>query len=198
MNHIYLIKNEIHADAKRCLLGYGMSNLGYEMEADDLQKDPKGKPYDKKGRIELSFSDNANYSVLAISDLPVGIDIEEKRAVTERIMRVLPEEEQHFLSEADDKELAFLLLWTLRESYVKMTGEGLSKACFAISFAEAARTLLAGDGRVHLSNDAQGPYYQRYYCWDKRLHLSICSRSPKPFEISKKTLDLKMENWDNR
>ena len=88
-----------------------------------------GKPYlvNEPG-VHFSLSHSANWAVCAISDHPVGVDIERcepgRRDIASRFFH---KEEVRYLntllpSARDD---AFYKLWTLKESFVKSTGRGL-------------------------------------------------------------------------
>lgn len=88
-----------------------------------------GKPYlVSEPGVHFSLSHSADWAVCAISDHPVGVDIERcepgRRDVASRFFH---KEEVRYLntllpSARDD---AFYKLWTLKESFVKSTGRGL-------------------------------------------------------------------------
>lgn len=88
-----------------------------------------GKPYlvNEPG-IHFSLSHSGNWAVCAISDHPVGVDIERIESGRHDIAsRFFHREEVRYLntllpSARDD---AFYKLWTLKESFVKTTGRGL-------------------------------------------------------------------------
>ncbi|MDO5141510.1 MAG: 4'-phosphopantetheinyl transferase superfamily protein [Eubacteriales bacterium] len=88
-----------------------------------------GKPYlVSEPGIHFSLSHSSDWAVCAVSDHPVGVDIERcapgRRDVATRFFH---REEVRYLntllpSARDD---AFYKLWTLKESFVKSTGRGL-------------------------------------------------------------------------
>ena len=94
-----------------------------------LREDVYGKPYFPDApQAQFSLSHSGGYAALATSSLPVGVDIQEIRP--ERVMaavRFLTEPEQAQLTALPQEEevQAFFRLWTLKESYGKMTGRGL-------------------------------------------------------------------------
>lgn len=105
-----------------------------------IEKTPDGKPYyaDRQG-LFLSLSHSGEYAVCAVSDSPIGVDIQKhqnvKYNVWERIL--CPGEKAAFSSRKKQsvkkdylykEELTdFYRFWTAKEACVKCTGAGLSK-----------------------------------------------------------------------
>lgn len=62
----------------------------------------------------------------ALADHPVGIDIEAMGRYSERLAKyTMNEEECAEIEEAEDKDVAFTRLWTMKEATMKLTGEGI-------------------------------------------------------------------------
>ena len=87
-----------------------------------------GKPY-------LSNAENYNFSLshsgkcvaFAESDFPVGIDVEQVKDFDSDIAkRYFSENERKYIENSSDFNRAFAEIWTSKESYIKMTGDGLS------------------------------------------------------------------------
>ena len=80
--------------------------------------------------VYFNLSHSGDMVLCAISDAPVGCDIEKVcDAPMEVAERVFTEKERRYISGAEsDMETnhRFFKLWTTKESYMKMTGEGLS------------------------------------------------------------------------
>lgn len=96
---------------------------------DSLIYDSKRKPHilDDKGcdLINFSLSHSGDYVACIVSDKLCGIDIEkhsEKREYEKIAKRVCTENELKYV----DSQKAFYDIWTLKESMLKATGEGLS------------------------------------------------------------------------
>lgn len=79
--------------------------------------------------IYFNLSHSHDIAVCAVSDKPVGCDVEKIEEVTKRIAeRFFTENEIAYLErfEEEEKLNEFFRIWTMKESYMKMTGEGMS------------------------------------------------------------------------
>lgn len=94
-----------------------------------LAQKPGGKPYFPDRAFEFSLSHAGGRVLCALSDRPVGCDLERFRTPPAAFAgRWFSPEEQDWLALAPSPREAcerFFLLWTLKESYGKMTGEGI-------------------------------------------------------------------------
>lgn len=91
---------------------------------------PEGKPYLKNNRdIFFSLSHSGSAVMCSIADVPVGCDIQKlkEHAPLNVARRAFSSEEQAGLEALDSgqQRLYFYKLWTGKESYLKLTGEGL-------------------------------------------------------------------------
>lgn len=76
--------------------------------------------------IHFSLSHCREAVICAVSDHPVGVDIESVGRYKESVVRYsMNDDEQLRILEAEQKDVAFARLWTMKEACVKMTGEGL-------------------------------------------------------------------------
>lgn len=89
---------------------------------------PSGKPVaEVKGKeVFVSLSHSGDFVACALADTLVGIDVEVKREVKPSLFKALNTDELEFLNTSEDKDSAFLRLWTAKEAYLKLTGEGLA------------------------------------------------------------------------
>ncbi len=77
----------------------------------------------------FSLSHSGEYAVCAVSDTPCGVDIEKIQKSDRKIaLRFFHDHETQALSQVPEPaySLQFTRLWTLKESYLKYTGTGLS------------------------------------------------------------------------
>ena len=94
--------------------------------AEEVFADERGKLLHP--RLFLSLAHGGGMAVLAVGDRSVGCDVERLSRVREGVVRRFLKEERAFVEEAGKggRERAFYRIWTGKESYLKMTGEGLS------------------------------------------------------------------------
>ena len=87
-----------------------------------------GKPY-IKGEKHFSISHSGAFAVCAVSDQPVGVDVEMVERMRENLAeRILSKKEfEIFSSLKDGKKHNLCLVWTLKEAYLKKTGEGIRR-----------------------------------------------------------------------
>lgn len=79
--------------------------------------------------IDFNISHSGNWVVCAVSDGQVGIDVEVVRNTDFEIARRFfsPDEYTALLNRpADERQTYFYKIWTIKESYIKAEGKGLS------------------------------------------------------------------------
>lgn len=91
----------------------------------DLRYSENEKPV--ADSVFFNVSHAGDYVVGVSSDCEVGCDIEKiRKAPMEIAQRHFLETESEYIQTAPDRDKAFFTLWTLKESYMKMTGKGMS------------------------------------------------------------------------
>ena len=95
----------------------------------DIAANENGQPYlTAAPDVHFSLSHSAAWAVCAVSDHPVGVDIQQCRSFKPNIAdRFFHPDEVQYLSSLSpaERENAFYTLWALKESYVKADGRGL-------------------------------------------------------------------------
>ena len=94
--------------------------LPLEIDAAD-----NGKPNLSGLGLFFSLSHSGGYAACALSDRPVGLDLELRSPVRELLLRRFSPAERDYIRSSADPPAAFTELWTRKESYGKATGEGL-------------------------------------------------------------------------
>lgn len=90
---------------------------------DEIKYGEHGKPYLEHGPF-LSVSHSRRYSVLAVSENEIGIDIEMHNVFNQRVAeRCFTEEEQKFAKSSTEN---FQKIWTAKEAVLKFLGTGFS------------------------------------------------------------------------
>ena len=93
-------------------------------EMPEILRDEMGKPYLKDGILQFNVSHSGEYLAIAISEKPVGVDIQGPKEIKEGLYRKVVQREETDLIGTDRKK-DFIRLWTLKESFVKAEGKGL-------------------------------------------------------------------------
>ena len=120
---------------------------------------PRGKPYFASRDLFFSISHAKDTVAVALSDTPVGIDIEfidERRDILSLSRRFFAPDEHKALSETAGSPIDdFFALWTKKEALAKITGEGLAAICRADkldeSYGFSLFSLNVGDARAYIS-----------------------------------------------
>lgn len=95
-----------------------------------ILRDTRGKPYVANSDIQISLSHSKNWIACSVGTFANGIDVEEDVSdVLEISERFFAPQEHTLLKKLHGGELQknFLKLWTLKESYGKFLGYGLSE-----------------------------------------------------------------------
>lgn len=145
-----------------------------------IEKASGGKPYLRGFPIHYNISHCRGMVVCALAPCPVGVDVECPRPISDNLIRkVCTTREQTYVQEGSRQE-RFLKLWTLKESYLKMTGEGIGRDLRSVEFqfsdesVEGPRTAWWGP-EIICCNEA-GSFYQKKI--KQNYILSICVKKP--------------------
>lgn len=92
----------------------------------------RGKPYFRDIPLFFNLSHSGDYVVCVVSEHEVGVDIQKQKTVREQQIsnRFFHEKEKEWLAglSAKERTAGFFCLWTRKEAYGKMTGEGIVNA----------------------------------------------------------------------
>ena len=114
-----------HAAGRALLRRAYEAVTGKEMPA--IAVTERGKPYFPGSRLHFSISHTKSRAFCALSDRPVGIDAEalDREISLGLAEKILSPAERAQYEAAEDKRLALLTFWVLKEAAAKATGEGL-------------------------------------------------------------------------
>lgn len=147
-------------DRKRSLAGdmlvkkYLSKLYGTAEDKIEIKKGTHGKPYVLNLPAHFNISHSGDYTVVAISDRPIGIDVEVVKDFSAILAKKLfNEDELKYISGTSatrKKSLmqkSFFEIWTAKEAYLKYLGTGISGGVNSLSFT------LNGNSLTHNRND---------------------------------------------
>lgn len=126
-------KDRIQSLGASMLLQKVLQMYGKEMK--DICYGENGKP--ELDGFYFNLSHSHEMAVCAVSECPVGCDIEKiGKPLSKIARRFFHENEIQYLESLDEEQQndGFYRLWTMKESYVKMTGEGMKVPLNQVEF----------------------------------------------------------------
>ncbi len=101
----------------------------------DILIGTNGKPFFANDVKKFSISHCDGICVCVLSDFEIGIDCENIRQKSDKVIRrCYSEKENQYIVGCKNPDISFTRLWTLKESYVKMTGDGVGGNLKAVCF----------------------------------------------------------------
>lgn len=175
-------------DAQRALIGDILARyllckrLGVRNNELIFALNEYGKPFlIHDSNIQFNISHSGRWVTCSIDNFQVGIDVEQVKPIDISIAeRFFSKEEVKSLMNRciAERESFFFDLWTLKESYVKAVGKGLSIPLDSFSIQ------IAGDNITLNSAMESEDYYFKRYPIDKGYKMAVCSRKNEfPDEI---------------
>lgn len=172
---------------ERCLQEKGRKqNLGAELlleqvlkqygkSEDQIVRSENGKPEIEGFYFNLSHAQD--YVICVVADNPVGCDIEAIKEAPLRIAeRYFSERENEQLNSVhtiEEKSEMFYRMWTIKESYLKMTGEGLQVPFKCVEVILGEETKIYRDGKLEecVVKEKELPGYKLSVCLKKQKAL---------------------------
>lgn len=133
---ISAIKNET-AKKESLLAWYIFSQFckKHSLSPDEIFFSETKKPLLKNSEMHFNITHTNGFVALAFSKEAVGIDAEEIKNVKKSVMEyVLCENELRKIYTCENKDEAFIKLWTLKESYLKHSGKGIASGIKEVDF----------------------------------------------------------------
>jgi 4'-phosphopantetheinyl transferase len=167
-------------DAKRILLADILvrsviaSELKVNNKAIEFYANEYGKPFlNRNCGLHFNVSHSGDWVVCAVDNEPIGIDIEKIRPVELEIAEQFFSDEEYkrlIAKNPEDQQHFFFDLWTLKESYIKAVGKGLSipLKTFTVTMLEKGEIVVKSGNR--LANWAL-----KQYDFDSEYKMSVCA-----------------------
>lgn len=112
------------------LLRHAMSEYGISYDDSLFSRNEFGKPFIPDCPFHFSLSHSGQYALCAVSDREIGCDIQlitdNRESIAHRFFHPNEISYLNSISDEDRRRIAFFRIWTIKESYVKLDGRGLS------------------------------------------------------------------------
>lgn len=150
--------------------------LGKYLDADGdnlvIYKTEYGKPYLKDyPDTHYNISHTKSAIVCAVSDEPVGVDIERSKEINKRIVKhfFTVIEQDYVLENICYQDERFIEIWTKKEAYVKWIGQGIAIpfSSFEVSNEEKLYSFLHGAYTITICSKV----INQTNCADKKCYL---------------------------
>lgn len=193
----YILRFRQYDDRLRSMVG---SLLIHMQLAKQLQCEPAALSYqvNKFGKygltnhqLHFNISHAGQYVICAISDHPVGIDIEQKQHRNYSLFQSVWTEREKEIFGADRME-DFYYLWTAKESYVKWLGTGLATDLKAVNINHNGIVYHNGKkAPVRIQNISIDSQYKCALCSERRVDqvMYITVEQLKTFFMNRRSSD---------
>jgi len=180
--------SKLHTVAGELLARYSVGQyLGNADQEIELVFGEKGKPHIANlSNIHFNISHSGNYVVCAVAPAELGIDVERVRNVNLRIAERFfsqPEIDDLMALDEDKRMPYFITLWTIKESYLKAIGRGLTQHLNSFTICKKGESY-----RLTGNQEAETYGIETFQISDDYA-MAICSPLPfSPAEITTLTL----------
>ena len=115
-------KKRVQSIGVRVLLNLLLEEFFCDTQVSSLSAEQSGRPILSGSNLYISFTHSGEYVGSAISNTPVGIDIECVREIKPSVInRVCSKEEIDYLNSHSASD--FFTFWTLKEAYIKASSK---------------------------------------------------------------------------
>ena len=133
--HISALEQSAAAELAICA---AMKNSGRPFAPSDYAYKESGQPTIQNGHISISHIEG--YAACAIAREPVGIDVEREHTFSKAAAKRILSPQEELLRESANADELLSRIWTVKESFLKMTGEGIPGGMRTLEL------IAAGDG----------------------------------------------------
>jgi 4'-phosphopantetheinyl transferase len=152
-----------------------MDSFDLENENISFKENEFGKPYiESINNFHFNVSHSGDWIVCAIDNKPIGIDIEEISTIDLDISKNFFSKKEHEdLLLSNDPFDYFFTLWSLKESYIKFIGKGLSHPLDSFSMRFSNERIV-----IESYDQILEKLYFKQYQIDERYKMATCSINP--------------------
>ncbi len=118
--HIYALEQSAAAELAICA---AMKKNGRPFAPPDYAYQENGQPTISNGYISISHTEQ--HAACAIAGQPVGIDVERGHKFSKAVAKRILSPQKEFMSDSTNADELLSRVWTVKESFLKMTGEGI-------------------------------------------------------------------------
>jgi len=133
--HISALEQSAAAELAICA---AMKNSGRPFAPSDYAYKESGQPTIQNGHISISHTEG--YAACAIAREPVGIDVERGHTFSKAAAKRILSPQEELMSDSTNADELLSRIWTVKESFLKMTGEGIPGGMRTLEL------IAAGDG----------------------------------------------------
>lgn len=109
------------------ILNHALKELVPQIELPaDIEVGHNGKPFIKSCPFYFSIAHSGAFAACVVSDIAVGLDMQQEVQPRSKIIeRVFSEAEKEEFISYQSTAYAFTKIWTMKESYAKLSGDGI-------------------------------------------------------------------------
>ena len=155
------------------LLNFALKEFGLSEKDMTYSLEKAGKPcFENHKKIQFNISHSCKCDIVSVSDNAIGCDIELITPQELDIAKKFFHKNEYMylksINNPGEQIYAFFRLWTLKESYVKALGKGMTKPfhSFAVEI---------GDKITIFDNQDENPHFFKEYRWGEYA-IACCSQ----------------------
>ncbi len=189
----YFEKDKVHSIFVEIILRYALwERYGLKDKDIIIQKTQYGKPYLANYKnIHFNLSHSGDWVLCGVGDSPIGIDVEQINDKDFSIAKkVFTKEESDYLftQNENDKIRVFYNIWTLKESYIKNVGRGLSIPLKSFMFKFEGENI-----KIIIQGEENENYSFNMRKLDKRHYMALCVKGKLEYVINDNFTILSLE-----
>lgn len=154
-----------------------LKERGEKLEPFRIMEGEHGKPFcGNREDFCFNLSHSGEWVVCASAPEPVGVDIQQVKEVNLRVaQRFFLPEECEILKNSTDKNSLFCRMWTMKESYIKYTGQGMRQGIntFSVDVSTGVICDLQWKKQFYTERYARIPNYEIAVCTAQKQNMMV-------------------------